>query len=590
MTSRFPPSCLLTLSIALFVLACDQKPVDISPSVAEIPWTQIEAFPYESRVTDVWGSGPDDVYAGYYGSERALRHFDGQAWEWVTLEAKNYVREIWGSGANDVYVLASDVGSFDNHRLIHFDGVDWSDTGLSGRRVVGTSAQDVYVLDDRSIHRFNGAAWDTIRTSTQYRSFSTAWALPGNHLVAVRSIYPEPDTLIRWDGSSWTSEPAPGDVYDLWGTAPNDLFATGRDVLTGSGAIWRWDGLQWNPMQLPGQFDYVGSIAGVTASEAYATTCCGTLLKYDGVAWQSEILPTTENLYSPWASSSSDIYVVAGSELLHGDGVTWAGVFNLQPKRAELVWAESPQRLVVLGENGEAYRYDHGVWTEESIGDFRGDFRALVGDDWNNLYVSASYDGILHYDGTGWSLLSDTPARDLALAPNGDLFAVGVETLRLFDGSTWTESNETDRFLTTVWAAASDYAIVLGGLPGTIWQYDGSTLRLLYESSEGFEAVWGISESEVYIVGSAGLLRYDGTRLARFGPTEGFERIAGTSSQHIIATGYPGEFFKIGPFWTASARSSDGTYLDLVPAKDGSIVRLIGDPQTQILSLSYHRQ
>lgn len=583
MISRFLPIYLLALSIALFFLACDQKPVDVSPVSEEIPWTQIDAFPRVSYVTDVWGTGPDDVYVGHYGNgEQVLQRFDGQTWTWVSLQGVRGVYDIWSSGPNDVYVAT-------NQDVKHFDGIAWSDTGIRGHSIVGTSPQEMYVIDSRAIHHFNGADWDTIRTFADYEYSSAAWALPGGELVVVKSEYPAPDSLLWWSGSTWTAEEAPGDVFGLWGLASNDLIAVGHDPLVATGAIWRWDGSQWNPMPLPVQVNVIRDVMGVSASEVYAGTCCtGTLLKFDGASWQSEDLPAADNLDRVWASGPSDVYVtVDGTSLLHGDGAAWTNALEPKPRNAELVWAESPQRLVVVG-NRSVYRFDHGVWTEEDLGDFGSGYSAIVGSGWDDLYISSNYGGIIHFDGTQWSLMSDESTNDLSMTPDGHLFAIGYETFSIFDGATWTQPAKVDDLLVAVWAAAANYAILVGA--NSLWKYDGSTMQPVFDADGRMKDVWGVSAGEAYIAADYGIVRYDGVSITYFGPPDGrLQRITGTSSDHIIAVGYPSTFFKDGAFWKASASSVNEGYLDLVPAKDGSIVRLVMNPQSEIVSLSYHR-
>ncbi len=74
-------------------------------------------------INDVWGSGPNDVYA--VGTGYTTWHWDGSAW--TALPGVPGGQLITGSGPNDVW-LAPAVGS----GLLHFDGTTWSPVARDG--------------------------------------------------------------------------------------------------------------------------------------------------------------------------------------------------------------------------------------------------------------------------------------------------------------------------------------------------------------------------------------------------------------------------------------------------------------------------
>lgn len=583
MSARTSLSIFAALLLALAVPACDQQPVDLSAVDEDLVWTQIDAFPSTDGVRTVWGSGPDDVYVGYSSGEESLRHFDGQEWEWVSTGEDGEVGDIWGSGPADVYIT-------NNLGVRHFDGVAWTDAGVSGRGVVGTSAQDVYVFDYGAIHRFDGSNWATVRTFQDFPGLVwDAVAVPGGRLIVQwRSYFHGADSLLHWDGSNWSSEESPGRIESLCALGPNDVMAGGSDSAS-NGAIWRWNGAQWQPMTLPTGVLTVRDIMSVNAGEAYAATCCDSvLLRFDGVSWQFEAIPGTRDIYEVWASSSSDVYLVAEPGLLHGDGTGWARPFAIKPQRVQAVWAESPQRLVAVGWRG-VYRFDQGTWTEEHI-DLLGGGPTIeiVGRAMDDLYVADSYEGVIHYDGTQWTQILDEGVSDISLASDGSLFTVSYDQLARYDGAAWEawDAPEND-YLRSVWAASSEYAVAIGG--NNLWGFDGSRFeKILDVSYPYFDRIWGVSPQEVYLAG-LGLHRYNGSVMEPFGPPEGFSFIAGTSSEHIIAAGGRSVFFKDGADWHASPRGS-ASYVDLVPALDGSIVRMTMDSRTGLVRIAYHRR
>ena len=85
-------------------------------------WTEFDDDPGPQGAWDMWGSGPDDVYA--VGGRYDVAHFDGQTW--VEIEKDdldfNSFNGIWGSDPSNVYAVGNG-GS-----VAHFDGDSWSAT------------------------------------------------------------------------------------------------------------------------------------------------------------------------------------------------------------------------------------------------------------------------------------------------------------------------------------------------------------------------------------------------------------------------------------------------------------------------------
>ena len=94
-------------------------------STGTIDYTSVEL-----RLEDVWGTGPDDVYAlgcfheGIGGClQDTIVHYDGRSWKSVLLSEPYALDHIWGSSSNDVYVVGGD-------RMWHYDGNIWSHVDL----------------------------------------------------------------------------------------------------------------------------------------------------------------------------------------------------------------------------------------------------------------------------------------------------------------------------------------------------------------------------------------------------------------------------------------------------------------------------
>lgn len=134
----------------------------------------------------------------------------------------------------------------------------------------------------------------------------------------------EGGTLLHFAGGKWTSSvllPGELDIYALWGSGADNVWALGED-----GEARRFDGLKWTKIST-GQ---------------------------------------TESIISAWGSGPNDIWAglatFGPTSLLHWDGATWKGV---QPPVQDFyrgVWCDAPNNFWAVTEDGSILRYDGNAW------------------------------------------------------------------------------------------------------------------------------------------------------------------------------------------------------------------------------------
>ena len=78
----------------------------------------------------------------------------------------------------------------------------------------------------------------------------------------------------------------------MWGTSANDVYIGGD-----GGTIVRYDGVRWQTLGVPTTRD-LRTIWGRGPTEIYAAGDSGTVLRYDGAAWKTIATPSTRTLYS----------------------------------------------------------------------------------------------------------------------------------------------------------------------------------------------------------------------------------------------------------------------------------------------------
>ena len=64
----------------------------------------------------------------------------------------------------------------------------------------------------------------------------------------------------------------------------------------------------------------LNAVWGSSATDVYAVGSSGTILHFDGNAWQAIPSGTTATLYGVGGSSATDVYVTGDGTILHYDG------------------------------------------------------------------------------------------------------------------------------------------------------------------------------------------------------------------------------------------------------------------------------
>jgi len=282
--------------------------------------------------------------------------------------------------------------------------------------------------------------------------------------------------------------------------------------------------------------------AGAEASVAFAVTCAST--STGAARWSTIPLPAGHSGSSIWASSASDIFVVATNGgfgvVLHYDGHAWTeslrGTDSFRSPRA--VWGSSPTDVFVAGW-GATWRYNGSGWAETSM-----DYELLTniwGTSSQDVYAMGTADftpnptSFLHFNGVAWTGVEGAgwsygSAYDVAGSSPTDVYALGTvdappdappesdyQTQRLihWDGSSWKTSLESrgdaGPSMWAVWSLGANDAFIVGG-GGEINHFDGTSWTpMASPTTMWLRDIWGNAHTNVYTVGTGGILHYDGT-------------------------------------------------------------------------------
>lgn len=260
---------------------------------------------------------------------------------------------------------------------------------------------------------------------------------------------------------------------------------------------------------------------GPMASQVWAVGTGGTILRWNGSAWESTQSGTQSDLHSVYGAGENTAFAV-GSEgvITRWDGSAWRAAAGLGTD-LNGVWMASETRGFAVGDAGTLLTFDGSVWTPQTPPTMEG-LNAVFGFSDTDVFAVGERGTVLRFDGTTWRALPFPLTTDL----NG------------------------------VWGASND-AVWLVGDQDSIFLWDGTEFQTIAGSSpQPLRGVWGRSATEVYAYGNAGRVRrFDGDRW-RLQNTPTGSVLYGMSAvgEEVLAVGEDGTFVRLnGGSWSLEA-------------------------------------
>ncbi|MBF0450666.1 MAG: hypothetical protein HQK75_08195 [Candidatus Magnetomorum sp.] len=234
----------------------------------------------------------------------------------------------------------------------------------------------------------------------------------------------------------------------------------------------------WNEIQSPEGY-YCYDILSFSDQDMYVAGYNGTILHYNGNAWQKMSTPTRMPIWSIWGPDANHIYAVGGNgTILFYDGRQWISMDSGTRQWLYDIWGADNENIFAVGA-GVILKYNGSDWTHMMIGDDRKTFFAICGNNDHDIYAAGDFGKIYHYNGLGWTEIKSGVAGQIwGLFTSGvHIFAAGTNnnqtTVYHYDGVQW---NQTELALTTqlwkIWGS-SENDIYMVGDSGTIVTYDG---------------------------------------------------------------------------------------------------------------------
>ncbi len=392
-----------------------------------------------------------------------------------------------------------------------------------------------------------------------------------------------------------------GVLLDVWGTG-NEFFAVGT-----SGTVVHTTGGAW--IRMPDVGLRLAGVWGTSGSDVFAvgdalggSPVTYGVFHYNGSSWQQMAAPTTSvvQLADVWGTSPTNVWAVGDSgRVLHYTGGAWVAETTPIPATTNLrgVWA-SGSTVVVVGTNGNIWRYNGSTWSNESVAATE-QLTSVWGVSTTEIYAVTTT-AVWRYTGT-WSQMTptgtpicpDTNIRTVGGMPGGPVFVVGDDSATFSEGRICQLAG--GRWLavdigtqgTLAGIAGSDQRLYAVGNITALRSSGASWLTVpTIANPQNYNGVWGNAANNVYLVGqdatSAELvMRYDGTSWTQQVTPNGsfiLLRVAGGTGW-AVAVGNGGRIIASngsGGAWSAQASSTTQQLFDVWGDTSGTNIFAVG--------------
>ena len=247
-------------------------------------------------------------------------HFDGTSWTPFLLPGRV------GAGNRIAVVSENNVWMVGNYGTVaRFDGKSWTAQKLDrvdyDLKYLAAQGDKAWIAGSRgTLHHFDGRTWTAISIpglADSHLSDLFVGSPSDIHVVACRK-YDEVPTIARFNGTSWTLARVgkPGCFLQVRGSGPDNIWAVGFEKKRSGevGQAAHFDGTRWVEAPLPSDAP-LAAVAVVNRSLAWAVGGRGTILRWDGRAWQNSDSGVRFELTAVFAGSDGSA-LAAGMQIL----------------------------------------------------------------------------------------------------------------------------------------------------------------------------------------------------------------------------------------------------------------------------------
>lgn len=261
-------------------------------------------------------------------------------------------------------------------------------------------------------------------------------------------------------GEAWqlVFEGLDGALMSVAGTRADDVWTAGADTRDGEGAlVLHFDGKRWRRVPTGVEAD-LWWVHALGERDVFIGGARGTIVHWDGDAFERMDTPGDSTVYGIWGASSDDVWAVGGDPdaspgfVWHFDGSAWDDWTDRLPKAAQgppifKAWGRAADDVWMVGIGGLAVHWNGTEFEAGDSGSERMLFTVHGVADGQPAFVAVGGYGdavIVEHDGDGTAWHNATPDPPLPqlfgvcmIGPN-DGYAVGLDgAVARRRGSAW---------------------------------------------------------------------------------------------------------------------------------------------------------
>lgn len=408
------------------------------------------------------GSGLTELYALAGFSQIRVYRWNGVSWTELSagLPAGDNLRS--GTMCAGQLVLTTVAG-----RVLRWTGSTFERLGTDAdnlpERFFGTSSRPVSCASDGtlrvaggegSLARWTGSAWVTEAFSPSLRdvrvvSPTLAWATGGAH-----SVY-------RWNGTTWSLayrsfSDAARRVMGLaaWpdgrfiGAYWSSIIAAGP-TLGGFGpqGVLRFDGTSWTS-EINSDLQMVNAVWGPSYDNAFAASGDGRILRFNGASWETvHTVAGAAWLAIGGTGSTYGLAITGNLRTIRWNGTSWTQVVASVPGAtdARRLYVAAPDDAWSHGSSGEVYRFNGTTWSQVDMSGAGGSTItwAIFGTGPEDVYILRGATGavrlLYRWNGSAWSQVASF-APTTTQFPEAGSAVPGFGVIVGNNGATWTST------------------------------------------------------------------------------------------------------------------------------------------------------
>jgi hypothetical protein len=319
-------------------------------ALSETPgWTPAPEDPEDelsSGKTRLWAIRPDDVVA--VGGPVCQR-WNGETWAQTECGVRR-ATDVWASGPEDVWVVGTySLGFHSYSERAHWDGLKWTTESFSDLRgsefepflsLWGSGPRDIWL---NGTWHFDGEQWSRMCRQTIQ---SVLWGPGSGRLFGHMSLR----GLTRFDGQGWTLSAATRLGEPSFGKAQGG----GTWGVSSNGSLFQFDGQGWGGRAIEGVSDYgLFHPFGSSADNVWTIAYGGALLRSTGQQWVDSG-PLAAGMRIGWALSPTEAFVVGGDlhqrKMWRWEREEWSPVeLNLGTDELLDMWGSAPDDVWAVG-------------------------------------------------------------------------------------------------------------------------------------------------------------------------------------------------------------------------------------------------